>query len=163
AFTSNIDKTLGIPLVNVDDLPAVAWGIPSVSITGYSGFGDTGQRPFTTNDHMFSFTDNVSWTHGTHGIKFGVDFRRDRYNVQGSPDARGTFAVQNQATGYGFSDYVLGYLNTTQAAAVPSNVMQLRNFSQAYYVNDNWKIRSNLTLEIGMRYEFTPAWSSKND
>jgi hypothetical protein len=163
AFNRNVDKELAIPLVNVGDLPPLAWGIPSVGLTGFSGFGDTGQRPFATNDHTFSFADNVSWTRGTHGIKFGVDFRRDRYNVQGSPDARGTFGFQNQATGYGFSDYLLGYLNTTQAAAVPVNVMQLRNFGQAYYVNDSWKIRSNLTLEVGLRYEFTPAWSSKND
>src|SRR5215831_11462484 len=91
AFKRNVDQQLAIPLVNVSALPPVAWGIPSVSITGYSGFGDTGQRPFTTNDHTFSWTDNVSWTHGAHGIKFGADFRRDRYNVQGSPDARGTF------------------------------------------------------------------------
>ena len=58
---------------------------------------------------------------------------------------------------------MLGYVNVTMAAANTTNVMQLRNFGQAYYVTDVWKVRPNLTVEMGLRYDFMPAWSSKND
>jgi len=42
-------------------------------------------------------------------------------------------------------------------------VTQFRATSQAYYANDSWKVRPNLTVEMGLRYEFTPSWADRGD
>jgi outer membrane receptor protein involved in Fe transport len=146
-------KNLGIGLI---DPPQAAWGTPSVSITGFSGFGDSVQGPFVINDHTFQWTDNLSWVRGRHSLKFGAEIRRDQFNQSGNQDPRGALAIQNQATGYGFADYMLGYAEQTQDAAGLA-IAQYRSTSQAYFINDYWKLCPNLTIDVGLRYEYTPA------
>src|SRR5262249_47747481 len=101
----DVTKELGIP--GLVDPPPSAWGIPGISIAGFSGFGDSGDGPYINYNHTFQWTDNLSWTHGAHSIKMGADIRRDRFNQIGNNQIRGTFIIQNQATRYGFADYML--------------------------------------------------------
>ena len=158
-YKRDVIKELGIGVI---DPPPAAWGTPGVSITGFSGFGDDVNGPFVVNDHTFQWIDNVSWTHGSHSVKIGAEIRRDRFNQSGNQNARSSLAVQNQATGYGFADYMLGYVNQTQDAGGLA-ISQFRSTSQAYFVADTWKVRPNLTIDVGLRYEFTPPWGSRND
>jgi hypothetical protein len=148
---------LGIPL---PDPPPSSWGVPSIGILGFSGFGNNSNEPYLNYNYTFQWTDNISWTHGAHSIKFGADIRRDRFSQLGNQFPTGSPGFQNQATGYGMSDYMLGYIYTINDAAGLSNT-QLRATSQMYYVTDSWKARSNLTVEYGLRYEFVPPWSDR--
>lgn len=159
AYQVNVNQQLGIPFF--PEQP-ISYGTPNVVVTGFSTFGDSVQGPFNTNDHTFQFSDGVSWTHGTHSIRFGADIRRDRYNESGNQNARGQLTVQNQATGYGFADYMLGYISQSRDVGGLGQ-MQLRSTSMAYYVTDSWKVRPNLTIEAGLRYEYTPPWTDKGD
>jgi len=155
----DVIKNLGI---GVFDPQPAAWGIPGITITGFSGFGTSVQGPWIINDHAFQWSDNISWIRGKHSFKFGAEIRRQQFNELGTQDPRAALTVQNQATGYGFSDYMLGYLFENQDA-VALAVGQYRATSQAYFVDDSWKLRPNLTIDLGLRYEFTPPWSMKND
>jgi len=156
---TDVDAELGIPFF--PQQPS-GYGTPSVNIAGFSTFGDNVQGPFNTHDHTFEWTDGLSWNHGKHAIKFGVDIRHDRYNEQGNQDTRGQLIVENQATGYGFADYMLGYIAESRDVGGLGQ-MQLRQTSMAYYVTDSWKIRPNVTIEAGLRYEYTPPWNDKGD
>jgi hypothetical protein len=158
-YKRDVIKELGIGAI---DPPPSAWGTPGVSVLGFSGFGDDVNGPFIINDHTFQWIDNVSWTHGNHSVKFGVEIRRDRFNQVGNQNARASLAVQNQATGYGFSDYMLGYIQQIQDAGGLA-IAQYRVTDQAWYVDDSWKVRPNLTIDIGLRYEYNPPWSAKNN
>ncbi len=155
----DVIKNLGI---GVFDPQPAAWGIPGISITSFSGFGTSVQGPWIINDHNFQWSDNISWTHGRHSLKFGAEFIRDQFNELGTQDARAALTVQNQATGYGFGDYMLGYLEENQDAAALA-VGQYRSLIQSYYVDDNWKLKPNLTIDVGLRYEYNPPWSMKNN
>jgi hypothetical protein len=150
-------KELGIA---VPDPPAIAWGTPAIGILGFSGFGDDSNSPYVNHNYTFQWTDNISWTLGAHSVKFGADIRRDRFSQEGNQFPRSSPGFQNQATGYGFADYMLGYMYNNSDAAGLANT-QLRATSQAYYITDSWKARSNLTISIGLRYEFVPPWSDK--
>jgi len=150
-------KQLGIPL---PDPPSIAWGTPAVGILGYSGFGDNSNSPYVNYNYTFQWTDNVSWTHGTHAVKFGADIRRDRFSQQGNQFPRGSPSFQNQATGYGFADYMIGDIYQINEAAGLANV-QLRATSQAYYITDTWKVRPNFTVDVGLRYEYVPPWTDR--
>jgi Carboxypeptidase regulatory-like domain/TonB dependent receptor len=153
-FVRDPIKELGI---GIPSPPPIAWGTPAVGILGFSGFGDDSNSPYANYNYTFQWIDNVSWTHGTHSVKFGADIRRDRYSQIGNQFPRGSFAFQNQASGYGMADYMLGYMQNVSDAAGLANT-QLRATSQSYYVTDTWKVRSNLTVTAGLRYEFVPPW-----
>src|SRR6185295_18899625 len=107
AFERDVVKELGIPGISLN--PPEAWGIPSISITGFSGFGDSTEGPYTNRNKAFEFTDNVSWIRGHHSFKVGGGIRYDMYDQVGNQFARGNFQFQNIATGYAFADYFLGY------------------------------------------------------
>jgi hypothetical protein len=161
AFTRNVVKELGIPGLNAD-FPPEAWGIPSVSITGFNGFGDSTEGPYTNRNHAMEFIDNVSWISGRHSFKAGGSVRIDQFNQVGNQFARGNFQFQNNiATGYGFADYMLGYTQQDEVA-VALAVTKFRSISQAYYMTDTWKVRSNMTFDLGLRYEYTPPWFDAN-
>jgi hypothetical protein len=159
AFERDVVKELGIPGIALN--PPEAWGIPSIGITGFSGFGDSTEGPYTNRNHAFEFSNNLSWIRGRHSFKAGGSFRYDMYNQVGNQFARGNFQFQNIATGYGFGDYLLGYTQQTESA-VALAVTKFRALSQSYYFTDTWRVSSNMTLDLGLRYEYTPPWLDKN-
>ena len=159
AFERDVVKELGIPGISLN--PPEAWGIPNIAVTGYSGFGDSTEGPYTPTNNAFELTDNVSWIRGRHSFKVGGGVRYDMYNQVGNQFARGNFQFQNIATGYAFADFLLGYPQQTESA-VALAVTQFRALSHNYYFTDTWKVSSNMTFDLGIRYEYTPPWLDKN-
>ncbi len=164
AFQRDVVGELKIP--GLDSPPPIGWGIPSVGISGFSGFGDDSEGPYVNTNHVFQWTDNLSWTRGKHSLRFGFEIRRDRYNQVGNQFARGSFGFEGQATqnpasvagtGASFADYLLGQCRRCEASVSLAQV-QYRATGQYYYIDDTWKIRPNLTINLGLRYENSPPW-----
>src|SRR5580704_13334260 len=153
----NGNQTLGFGAI---DPPPAGWGTPNITFTVFSSFGTPVGGPFVTNDHTFQWVDDLAWSKGKHSFKFGAEIRRDQFNEAGNQDLRGQFTVNGNATGYEFADYMLGYVGQLQDAAT-LGISQFRATSQGYYVDDSWKVRPNLTLSLGLRYEYVPPWSDK--
>src|SRR5439155_1962550 len=134
-------------------------------------FGDDANGPFVNNDHIFQWIDNVSIVRSAHSLRFGAEIRRDRFNQIGNQFSRGAFAFSGQQTGNpslagrsgnGFADYMAGYIFQSQAVLSLANA-QLRSTSQAYYIDDTWKLRPNLSISLGLRYELVHPYYHKND
>ncbi|HTA68204.1 MAG TPA: carboxypeptidase regulatory-like domain-containing protein [Bryobacteraceae bacterium] len=153
----NGNQVLGFGAI---DPPPAGWGTPNITLTVFSSFGTPVGGPFVTNDHTFQWVDSLAWSKGKHSFKFGAEIRRDQFNEAGNQDLRGQFTVNGQATGYEFADYMLGYVGQLQDAAT-LGISQFRATSQAYYADDSWKVRPNLTLSLGLRYEYVPPWTDK--
>jgi len=164
---------LGIP-----DLPAgpagipANWGIPGFSFgtDPYSGIGDSGDGPYVTNDHDWSFNDNLSWVRGKHSIDVGFEYDPQTFGEDGNTLPRGAFSFQPNATakvsapgvvvagtGSGFADFLLGDLYQSTYAVEEASANYVRNVESAYF-NDNYKVAPKLTLLVGLRYELTPPW-----
>ena len=139
------------------DPPPIGWGLPSIGIAGFNSFGPGAAVPFTGNNKIFQVIDNVSWIRGSHSMKMGAEIRRDHYNMIGTQEIRGTLTVSNPVTGYGFADYMLGILNQTRSAGA-LGVARYRTTSQAYFFQDAWRFRPTVSLDLGLRYEYTPPW-----
>jgi Carboxypeptidase regulatory-like domain len=159
AFERDVVKELNIPGLS-ESVPE-AWGIPQIVITGFSAFGDNTEGPYTNRNHAYEFSDNLSWIRGRHSFKAGGLLRYDMFNQVGNQFARGNFQFQNIATGYAFGDFLLGYTQQDEAS-VALAVTKFRALSEAAYFTDTWRIRSNMTLDLGLRYEYTPPWLDTN-
>jgi len=160
AGKTDVNTQLNLPGL-LSNPASPAWGVPNVTLTdGFSGFGNNTDGPYTTSDHILQVVDNISWTHGSHSFKFGAEVDRTDFNETGNQYARAQYNFLNKATGYSPADFMLGYVNST-VDAVALAVARFRMTSQFYYVQDSWKIRPNVTISYGVRYEYVPAWSDR--
>jgi hypothetical protein len=168
AFERDVVSELGI--TGVFQGPPEAWGIPSIGISGFSGFGDSTEGPYTNRNKVFEFTDNLSWIRGRHSFKAGATVRFDHYNQVGNQFARGAFAFDGRATGSttgaatagaaAFADFLLGYMRSGESAVALAKT-EFRATGQAYYFTDTWRMRDDMTLDLGIRYEYVPPWLDK--
>jgi Carboxypeptidase regulatory-like domain len=166
---TNVVDSLGIPGLTAPN--SQSWGIPQVGgfTNGISTFGNTTSAPFVLADTTFQWVDNFSWTFGKHSLRFGGEVRRDRYNQYGNEFSRGQFLFNGSMTrnpftntgGDSFADFLTGYCSTC-ADAVTLAFTQFRATSQAYYVDDSWRVAPKLTLSLGLRYEYIPPWYDKS-
>ena len=87
AFVRDVVGELNIP--GVPAPPSIAWGIPRVSVTGFSGFGDSSEGPYVNKNHTYQLVDNFGWTFGNHSVRFGGEVRWDQYNQVGNQSPAG--------------------------------------------------------------------------
>lgn len=148
----------------------IGLGVPVFSIVGFSLLGDNG---FDLNwrNHTFSYIDDLSYSRGTHSIKAGISIDRIQANPQFLLIPRGQFNFRNQftanprdplRTGHAFADFLLG-LPFTALAGVGDTQAYYRGTRWAFYVQDDWKARPNLTFNIGVRYELATPLVEKFD
>lgn len=148
-------------------LPSPLPGFPGVgfiyagTVSGsaqFSGWG--GGDPNLNVENRFQWSDNLSWTHGRHSVKMGVDLRRQRFDVLkggvGSFVFASTFTSSSNAPGSGlpYADFLYGF--PTQAAGNGNAMLDWGRQRSTYgggFVQDDWKITNKLTLNLGIRYE----------
>ena len=160
---SNIAAAIGITGISTAPLN---WGVPGVSWTGYSGIGSNG---LTQGDKInnYELADSLSWTRGSHALKFGAEVRQSRMFLDSDNGPRGSFgfasswtAALNATTGNpvvgsgnSVADFLLGY-PTTMSGAVGTSQTHFRFYTTNLYAQDDWKITRNLTINYGLRYEY---------
>jgi hypothetical protein len=169
AFTTNITGDLGITGVSQNPF---AWGLPNLSFTHYGGINDT--NPVNNRNQTWTFTDFMIWTHSKHTLRWGGDFRRIQLNTQTDSNPRGSFvftgALTSQflngaavpGTGYDFADFLLGLAQQT-SVQYGYDRYYFRGNSWDGYIQDEWRARGNLTLNIGLRYEYVSPLNESNN
>ena len=149
-----------------------AWGTPGMGFTGnnqFAGWGEQTGGPFINRNRTYQILDNFSWVKGNHTVKFGVELTNRRYNQIGNQFPRGFFQhpsrytshpEQLSTTGSAFATGMLGYISEATRALGIAN-LQFRQTSVHAYAEDTWKITPTLTLNLGVRYEWTPPWKDR--
>ena len=136
-------------------------GLPSISIPGYTSLGEQTNVPNGKLAEVAQFKDGISWIRGNHQLRFGGQFEWVRSWFDVSSSARGSYAfspsfTQNPLsasnTGNSFADFLLGVPNT--ATLSNEDVGDVRQKYSAVFIQDDWKLTSNLTLNLGLRWEF---------
>jgi hypothetical protein len=128
-------------------------GFPQISTGGlYSTFGDP--TVFTTRDNQhFELFENVTLDRGAHRVKFGAYYFHLQLRPEQPDNARGAFTYTGQFTGNAFADFLLGY-PTSAVSGIGRGDENGRTNWLHLYAQDDWQARGNLTLNLGLRYEF---------
>ena len=137
-------------------------GVPFIQINGGAFIGNNFEGQFQQFGNTFQWTDNYSKVIGKHSMKVGGDFRLQRFDQTLFFDVNGDFTFNSNASApagndLGFADaypnYLLGLASVyLQGSAQTENV---RNQALYLFAQDSWKIKENLTLNYGLRWELT--------
>ena len=149
ANTQNISHDAGI---QGNDQSPSSWGPPSLSFSnGISGLSDGN---FALNHNTTNQVgENLIWVHGKHNVTFGADFRRLDFNQLSQQNPRGSFLFNGEFTGNALSDFLLGYPATSSVAYGNLDKYFRTSWLDAF-ANDDWRIKTNLSINFGLRWDF---------
>ena len=142
-------------------LPSNLTGVPFISISGGASFGNNFEGFLPQVGNSFQWTDELTWLKGNHTIKFGADVRRARFDQYYYFDVNGEYTFDNSgpngiipADGDQYAEFLLGLADGyTQGSGQREDV---RSTAVYPFVQDSWKVKPNLTLNYGLRWEFSP-------
>jgi len=170
AFSQNITGDLGITGVSQNPFD---FGLPNLSFTNFGGLQDT--NPVLARNQTWTFSDSMVWNHGKHTWRWGGDFRRIQLNSETDSNARGSFiftglntaattagGVTIADTGFDLADFLLGMPQQT-SVNFGANNYHFRGNSWDLFAQDEWRLRGNLSFNLGVRYEYVSPFTELNN
>lgn len=174
AFTENIPAKLGIR--GQEGLPPSAWEVPNVAFTeGLSVIGGANFGvPTVTRDNTLQFQDTLSVNRGNHNFRMGfqwnhfqlnnatLNFILPSYGLRATPLTADVTNPTGIGRGSEFADFLLGISHVNQVTS-GSGQVYLRRDMIAPWFEDSWKVTPNLTLTLGLRWDFISPLVEKFD
>jgi hypothetical protein len=173
----------GLPTNN----PVVAGGLPSIGITGFTGFGRQSTNPQWQDPAFIDPKVNFTWVRGNHALKFGYEFEREWMAVNDNNPLYGSFTFGGGYSACPNGTTISTGVTCSNAAGTPvnlssatvsdtywadflfgtTNAYSLANYYEAHllnlthnlYAQDDWRVSPNFTLNLGIRWEYTSPYS----
>ena len=149
-YKSDINALWGVNYLPQSQLEL---GYPAISVSGFSSVGDITSLPIDRRTNIYQLHDSLSLIRGNQSIKIGAEFRKLELNGTVAELPRGAISFLGALTGSGIGDLLLG-LPTFTIDSQLTAPQTLRSFQSNFYAQDDWKVRPNLTVNVGLRYEY---------
>jgi hypothetical protein len=165
-LASACDGITGYPAsLNQAQQECESCGMTSFQMSAYFSVGDRGYAPYQGGTNVYSLSDTLDLIHGKHEIRFGAVFRANEMNIRNNAFQDGYVVNVGSATGDNMGDLLLGSLGVFAAhdqtflgATTGRRWKLFRPF-----VQDNWRVTSNLTLNLGFAWSLaTPETEEAN-
>jgi Carboxypeptidase regulatory-like domain len=144
-------------------------GLPRVTISGFGDFSNTQVQDWVHQPAGLS--DTVTWVKDRHTLKMGAQLYQNQFWYISSPNLSGDYSFTGEITGgiagrnnpiNALADFLLGAVKTANIP-VPQIPINRYNYNLGLFLNDDWKVTSKLTLNLGLRYEFETKQAVKNN
>jgi len=122
--------------------------IGQLIVNGVTNFGPTGNAPYLLLQNLYTLSDDVYYTKGRHAFKFGALFNRFENYDLATTNLRGNLTFNTQA------NFMAGIFTTGTFLTGPVN-KETRFYTYGMYAQDDWRVTPRLTLNLGLRYEFS--------
>jgi hypothetical protein len=156
-----VDGPAAIGLRNVPSDPAITGGVPKVNIQGFDAVGRHTSTPQFQTPRAWNPRATFSLNRGAHFIKFGGEFLHVQTRINDLNATIGRMNFENRFTNRAVGDLLLGL--PSQLALTSYTVMDQGQDMQFYFVQDDYRVSSKLTANVGVRYEYaTPPLERDN-
>jgi hypothetical protein len=139
-------------------------GYPGIAFSagGFARAGGAVNDYTTSSQPMWDVGDTITWIRGSHTLNFGANYRRWRLKRDLAADFLGDFTFSGDFTGSPVADFLLGYYSGASvfqpsSFSRPDVAGNPRSYNFQYiapYIQDDWKVSSRLTLNLGLRWDF---------
>ena len=166
AGVTNVAGQAGLQGTSTDPFD---WGLPTLSFTGFSSLTDI--TPSSRHAQTFSLNDGMIRTVKRHNLRWGFGFTDTWLDSRTDSSARGAYvftglfttgATATQQSGADFADFLLGMPQQASIQYGPGTE-RFRSQSVNAYFQDDWRLSSNLTLNVGVRYEYQSPYSEADN
>lgn len=163
---TGLGPSIGLPYLKYDI-------IPNLSVSGYTGIGQP-LSPFVYKEHNYDISDVITMIRGKHSLKFGGNYLifQDNSTIYGNingssltftgiytqcPYCQQTAGGGLASTGNGWADLFTEQIQSWSAQVTPQ--FGGRQKAPQMFVQDDWKLSPNLTVNLGLRYQIMEGWS----
>ena len=151
----NLAEQLGIPNAN-SGVP----GMSTISVSGMASLGD-GNGSLQKANNLWEVAQALSWVKGRHELKFGFNWMVTTFAFFTPPKPVGAFTFNGSYTGSGLADFLYGRPTSSQIDI--TKYFTLTRHRPSLYVQDNWRVTSKLTLNLGIRDELVTPWKERHN
>lgn len=162
-----LDKAANYP--SQIGFPGASYYFPTMTFSsGYTSIASTANSSNVEND--FYYKDQAIWQIHKHALAFGGEYRRMQYNDQSPYNFSGTYGfstletgnpASQSGTGNGFATFLLGQVDSGTVNA-PVRVYGRKSY-WGFFAQDDYRLSSRLTLNLGLRYEWQPPYVEAHD
>jgi hypothetical protein len=142
-------------------------GIPDVTVTSFASFNGPARVYLQSPVTDMALSDSVTYIHGRHTVKAGLQFFRNRKDQNGRTIYDGSITFNTSGnpntTNYALADAAVGEFNSySEASNDPTGFFRFTQIES--YIQDSWKVTNRLSLEIGLRTSyFVPTFTAANN
>ncbi|MGA3177154.1 MAG: TonB-dependent receptor [Candidatus Acidiferrum sp.] len=133
------------------------FGLPVMNVGGFPQLGSDKADPRQRVDTNWHFIDNISWKSGKHDIKFGYEFRRTSISQIFNRTFRGRLKFLS------LDSFLAGIPDNGGTQGIGSTNRNTFENSQAFYLQDSYRLTRSLTVNLGLRYDYFGLVQEKHD